>query len=303
MKFELLVLGTNAAIPTNGGITSAQLLNINENLFLLDCGEGTQLKLDFYKIKRNKITAIFISHLHGDHFFGLPGLLTSFGHFHRNKELQIFGPKGLKKFIDTTLATCQAHLGYELIISEVDTEKYQMIYENKDVVVFTIPLKHRIPTTGFLFREKKGPGNIRKEIIEKYQPSIQQILEIKDGKDLNLQDGNILLNKEIIAQQRPTRSYAYCTDTIYTEDIIPLIKGVDMLYHETTYLDDLQAEATERMHSTISDAARIANAAGVGKLLTGHYSSRYKNAEKFKDYGSKLFINTCVSREGDIHKL
>ena len=298
MKFEVLILGTNAALPLNNKITSAQVLNADEYLYLLDCGEGTQMKLEKYKVRKNKIKAIFISHLHGDHLFGLPGLLTSFGHYHRKDPLHIFGPEGITQYIRVILDTCQAFLGYEIRIVETDACTTQIIYSDQKIQVSTIPLKHRIPTNGYLIRQAERPFNLDGEKIRKYKLSIEQIKQVKAGKDIYLNDGTMMIWQDLTLSPVKQKAYAYCTDTVYDESIVPLIKGVDLLYHETTYLDDMNAEAQQRMHSTISDAAKIAELAGAGKLLTGHYSGRYLNTNVFLEAGKKLFEPTFLSYEG-----
>jgi ribonuclease Z len=298
MKFEVLILGTNAALPHNNKITSAQVLNADEYLYLLDCGEGTQMKLEKFKVRKNKIKAIFISHLHGDHFFGLPGLLTSFGHHHRKDPLHIFGPVGITRYVQVVLDTCQAFLGYDVRIVETDTATSQIIYTDQKIQVSTIPLKHRIPTNGYLIRQVERPYNLDGEKIKKYNLSIEQIRQIKDGKDIYLSEGNRLRWQDMTLTPVKQKAYAYCTDTVYDETIVALINGVDLLYHETTYLDDMSKEAQERMHSTISDAAKIAVLAGAGKLLTGHYSGRYLTTDDFLHAGKKLFEPTLLSYEG-----
>lgn len=298
MKFEVLVLGTNAALPVRDKITSAQIVNAGDNLYLLDCGEGTQMKLAKYRVKRNKIKAIFITHLHGDHLFGLPGLLTSLGHHHRKEKLFIFGPVGIARFVNVVLETCRAFLGYEIEVRETDTTIPQSIYKDNKINIRTIPLKHRVPTNGYLLTEEPRPYNIDVEKIKKYRLSVEQIKSVKAGNNLLLSDGTFLNWQELIIPPLKLRSYAYCTDTIYDESIVPMIEGVDLLYHETTYLDDMTSEAADRMHSTISEAAKIARLAGVNKLLTGHYSGRYDGLNAFLEAGKKIFKNTLIAEEG-----
>lgn len=298
MNFELTFLGTNSALPAHGRFPSAQVLTVQEQPFLIDCGEGTQARMLDYQVKRHKINQIFISHLHGDHVFGLIGLLTTLNLMGRENQLDIFSPQGLEEMIHVQLKACQAHLGFPIVFHVVDTTASQLIFENEAVAVYTIPLQHRVPTTGFLFREKERPRNIRSEKIEDYQLSISQILLAKDGKDIALEDGRVIPNQELTKAPPPPRSYAYCSDTLYTESILPYIKGVDLLYHESTFLHDAQRRAKETMHSTALEAATIAQKAGVKMLFLGHYSSRHKDVQVFEEEALRVFPHTIAAREG-----
>lgn len=297
MKFQVLVLGTNAALPLKGKITSAQILNADDNLYLLDCGEGTQMKIEQYRIKRNRIKAVFISHLHGDHCYGLPGLLTSLSHHHRKTPLHIFGPAGIRNFVEVVLECSNAYLGFEIHIHETDTTQHSKIFEDQHIEVFTIPLVHRVPTCGYLIRQRIRGRNLKEDAIREYHLTIPQIKQAKKGEDIQTAMG-IIPNAELTKDPQKPRSYAYCTDTVYHPEMIPLIKDVDVLYHETTYLDDLESEAAARMHSTISQAARIAVAANAGRLLAGHFSGRYADVRVFEQAGKALFANILAAEEG-----
>ncbi|MEM0992038.1 MAG: ribonuclease Z [Bacteroidota bacterium] len=298
MKFEVSILGTNAAIPAYDRMLSAQVFNNDNRIYLIDCGESTQLQLKKLKINKNKIRQIFISHLHGDHIFGLPGLITSFGLLGRDHPLEIFAPAGMKAWLEATFKYSYSGVPYELIITEVDPTIHQLIYEDQHVDVFTIPLEHRIPTCGYLFREKPVLPKIIPAQIEKYGLSIEAIKKIKyQGEDYVDQHGNVIPNSEMTTPPPYPRSYAYCSDTAYSERIIPWIEGVDLLYHESTYMQKHLANAIQSKHSTAIQAANIAAAAGVGQLLLGHYSSRYQNLLPLLEEAKSVFPNTFLAEE------
>lgn len=303
MSFTVTILGTNAAYPTQDSITSAQILNINEHLYLIDCGEGTQMKMQQYGVRRNRINAIFISHLHGDHLYGLPGVLTSFGHFQRSKPLSIFGPKGIKEYVEVTLRLSQAYIGFEIHIIEINDASLQKIYEDAYIDVYAFPLTHRIPTFGYRFTEKIGLSKIRPEKIEEYQLSYEDIKCIKKGQDLQLTNKNIIKNEELTYPKPKGRSFAYCSDTMYDENIIPYISNVDILYHEATYLEDMEEQAGERMHSTSTQAAKIAQKGDVGQLILGHFSTRYKPLDLFLTQSKSVFSDSHLGIEGHIFEI
>lgn len=299
MRFELTLLGTGAALPMPGRFTSAQVLNINESLCLIDCGEGTQMRLTEYQVRRSKIGQIFISHLHGDHFYGLMGLLTSFALNDRTQPLHIFSPAGLEEIIKVMLHyQGSGSIPYPLQFHVVDTTQYQLIFEDHQLEVYSIPLQHRIPTSGYLFREKQRPRNILPEKIELYQIPISEIKKIKAGADFQLPNGEIVLNAALTAEAPQPRAFAYCSDTRYTPEIIPYIKGVDILYHEATFLQTDEAIAHTHAHSTAEQAALLAKAAEVGQLVIGHFSARYKNATLFEQEARAIFSNTIGGVDG-----
>jgi len=302
MRFELTILGCNSAIPAYDRNPTAQVLNIQENLFLIDCGEGTQIQMSKFHIKRGKINQIFISHLHGDHVLGLVGLLNSYALGGRTTPIDLFGPKDLEEFVTTSMRLMQNHSTFPLHFHEVDTEHNQLVFENNLITVHSIPLKHRIPTTGYLFKEKAYPLNIRPEKITEHQIHYSHIKAIKAGADYN-DNGRIIPNAELTLPAMPTRSYAYCSDTMYKEDIIPIIKGVDLLYHETTFLHEELELAIRTQHSTARQAAQIAQQAKVGKLITGHYSSRYEDLEVVRVEASQVFSNTVIGKEGEVYSV
>jgi len=283
---------------------SAQVLNVQDKLYLIDCGEGTQMRLDEYEIRKSRIRQIFISHLHGDHIYGLIGLLTSFGLLGRDKSMDIFAPYGLEDIIYTNLKYVGGAFPFPVHFHVLDTSQHQRIFESKTVEVFTIPLEHRVQTCGFLFREKERPRNILPEKIQEYQIPFEKIPGIKeDGDDFMMEDGRTIPNAELTRDPVPPRSFAYCSDTLYTEDILPIIQGVDLLYHETTYCHDKLEEAQAAFHTTALQAATLAKKAGVGKLITGHYSARYPTAAPIVEEARRVFPNALAGVEGRTYEV
>jgi len=271
---------------------------------MIDCGEGTQTRLsDFNITRRERIEQIFISHLHGDHIFGLPGLLTSFSLNNRKKALTIYSPAGLQEMIEAIFKYSHSHLSYELNFVVVPTDKSIQVFENKDITVKTIPLNHRIPATGYLFEEKEKMRNIRPEKIKEYNIHYSKINDIKRGGDFITEDGKVISHEELTCAPAPPCSFAFCSDTTYQESIVPIIKGVDLLYHETTYMDDARESAAKYGHSTAKEAATIAKMAGVGKLICGHYSSRYPKLEALEAEAKEVFKNSELGLEGRIFKI
>ncbi|HXH18464.1 MAG TPA: ribonuclease Z [Chitinophagales bacterium] len=299
MPFEITILGSNSALPAHGRHPTSQILNVHDRLFLIDCGEGTQMLLEKYKIRHGRIEHIFISHLHGDHFFGLIGLITSYHLNHREKPLTIFCPKGLDEIIHLQLKYSDTHLRYPLSFEFFIPQSGAVIFENDFMRVETLKLKHRIPCAGFVFREKLPPEkNIKPEAIDEYHLSIQQIHEIKKGKDLLLPTGKIVKNEELTVKPHRPRVYAYCTDTAYDESIAPYILGADLLYHEATFDKSEEMRAKETFHSTTRQAAMIAKKAQVKKLLLGHFSARYKTLDDLLSEAREVFPHSELAREG-----
>jgi ribonuclease Z len=303
MIFTVTILGSNSAIPALRRNPTAQLVNHNERFFLLDCAEGTQLQLRKNKLKVQRINHIFISHLHGDHFFGLIGLISTMHLLGRNKDLHIYGPPQLEEILQLQLDASETELIYPMIFHPIQAEKREVIYEDEKLKVSTIPLKHRIPTCGFLFQEKQGKRKLKKEKIKKLNIAPEQFLQIKDGADFIDTGGTIIKNIELTNDPDPIRSYAYCSDTAYFEDIIPLIKGADLLYHETTFMDDRAQAATDKFHSTTIEAATIAKKAGVKKLIIGHFSNRYDNPEILQNEARTIFPNTETATDGKVFEI
>lgn len=298
MALELTVLGCNAAMPAHGRITSAQVLKSNNHLYLIDCGEGTQIRFNEYKIKRNKIQVICISHLHGDHIYGLPGVLSSYFYFSRATKLCIIGPKGIKQFVEAFMDTSNLQLGFEIEFVEHTASILSKVFENTDLDIYAFPLKHRIPTNGYLFKEKTPNKNIDKTKIQKYNLTVEEILQFKSGADVIRENGQLIREADVMIQKTKAKSYAYCSDTIYDPDVIPFVKDVDLLYHESTYLHELAEKAKERMHSTSLEAAEIARAAKVKKLLLGHFSGVYRKPQALGDEAKTVFENTVTAYDG-----
>lgn len=302
MKFAVTILGVNAAVPAFGRFPTAQVLQVHNHFFLLDCGEGAQMRLSDFHVPRQKIHQIFISHLHGDHVFGLPGLLFSFDLMGRHEPLDIYSPAGLADMVMAQLRP-GVSLSFPIHFHAIDTTKNTLVFENPTVTVESVPLKHGIPTVGFIFREKPRPLNIRPEKISEHQLSYVQIKAAKAGQDISLENGQTIQNSELTLPPAKLRSYAFITDTLCDLDLLPNIQGVDMLYHDTTFCHDLLETAILTKHSTARQAAELAVSAGIGKLITGHYSSRYRELGVFLEEATPIFPNTELGLEGMTYEI
>jgi ribonuclease Z len=298
MEFSFTPLGISAAQPAYGRGLAAHVFRAEPELYLIDCGEGTQFQLNKYGIKRHRIGHIFISHLHGDHFFGLIGLLTSMGMNDRREPLTVHAPPGLEQLIRFQLEVTGTDLSYPLSFHELRTDGLHRILETRRLEVFSFPLHHRTPTAGFLFREKPVPRNIRPEVIDQYTLDFEQIREIKAGADLELPDGRLVSNRELTLPPYRQRSLAYCSDTAYFEEMIPHMRGVDLLYHESTFREEDAELAAQTFHSTARQAAQIAQQAGVGQLLLGHFSARYPDARVLLEEARAVFPAAQLAEEG-----
>lgn len=298
VNFEVLILGSSSATPMFGRNPSAQILRADEQLILIDCGEGTQMQLSRFGIKANRINHIFISHLHGDHYLGLIGLISSMNLMGRKKDLKLYGPKGLDEILDIQFKYSDTQLNFKLHFVETNPDTAEMIYENQEFKVTTFPLEHRIPCTGFLFQEKASRAKIDVEKVKKYQVPVQYLPLIKDKNDYQAPDGRIIPWQELTLPMKPTRSYAYCSDTRANPSYLPYIKQVDMLYHEATFLHDMLERANETYHTTAHQAGEIAHYSQVKTLLIGHFSARYREIEVLKVEASKEFSNTHLAIEG-----
>lgn len=298
IKFKLTILGTNAAVPAFGRITSTQALEIGNQVIIIDCGEACQIRLKEYKIKTSKINLICISHLHGDHVFGLPGLISSFSNNGRKDELTIIGPKGIKAFIDDILKHTSSHLSYPIIFKELDHSKGSInIYGSESFEISAFPMDHRITTYGYRFDEKMKAFNVKKDAIKDYDLSVEEIKLIKQGADIK-RENVVIRNKDLVREKPMPRSYAYCSDTAYNPDMAKHIYECQYLYHETTYENALSDLAAERKHSTTTEAASIAKAAKVGHLITGHYSGRYRTVNHLAEEARTIFENVTAGYDG-----
>jgi ribonuclease Z len=272
-------------------------------LFLIDCAEGTQVQLRKNKVKFSAINHIFISHLHGDHFYGLIGLISTFNLLNRNNPLTVYGPEGIKEIIKLQLKLSNSWPQYELNFIELTSSQSEIIFEDDKVMVSTIPLQHRVYTNGFLFQEKPKERKLNINKVLEYNIDKCYYQNIKNGKDITLDDGRVIANLELTFDPPAPKSYAYCSDTMYNEEIIPIINEVDVLYHETTFLDSEAHLAQKTMHSTAKEAALIALKANVKKLILGHYSTRYDSIDRFKSEAQEVFKNVLLADDGVIFEL
>ncbi|HEY5462509.1 MAG TPA: ribonuclease Z [Hanamia sp.] len=290
------ILGNNSAVPAHNRHPTSQVLQTADHLMLIDCGEGTQMQMRLYKIRRSRINHIFISHLHGDHYFGLIGLLNSLALNNRTDDLHIYAPAKLQSIIEIQMDAAGANLPYTLYFHNL--EKEEIIFEDKKLSVECFQVKHRIECWGFIFREKKNPRKINMVQVKKYKVPNSFFENLHQGEDFVNAKNELIKNKLLTIAVEPPKSYAYCADTAYFESICEKIKGVDMVYHETTYLSDLEEKAISRFHSTSKQAATVAKNAGAKKLLMGHFSSIYDSLEKFKEEARVIFENSEIAEEG-----
>ena len=297
---KLTILGCYAATPRTFTNPTSQILEIKNRLFLIDCGEGTQVQLRKNKIKFSKINHVFISHLHGDHFFGLIGLVSTFSLLGRTTELHIHGPKGIKEIITMQLRLSNSWTNYDLIFHELHSKESEIIYEDDKVLVKTIPLHHRVYTNGFLFQEKVGARKLNADAVQDYEIESCYYQNIKNGKDIMLEDGRLIENDKLTFAPVPAKSYAFCSDTAYHEGIIPIIQNADVLYHEATFLQSEENLALKTLHSTAKEAATIALKSNVKQLILGHYSTRYENIEMFKQEAETIFSEVLLADDGKI---
>ncbi len=298
--FRVHILGCGSALPTLHHNASAQVVEIRGKLFLVDCGEGTQVQLRRSRLRFTKISAVFITHLHGDHCFGLIGMLSTFGLLGRTARLAIYAPAALEDMLKQQMQLFCHDFDYEVDFHAVDTSQQQIIYEDRSLTVESIPLEHRMPCCGYLFREKPSMPHIRRDMIDFYQIPTSQINNIKAGADWTTPDGEVVKNERLVEPADPTRSYAYCSDTRYIPTLPSRIKGVSTLYHESTYGEDNLLMAQKYYHSTARQAALVAREAGVGQLLLGHYSSRYEDEQVLLREAREVFENTHLTDENAV---
>ena len=298
MKFEVTILGSSSATPIYNRNPTSQALNINERLYLIDCGEGTQQQMLRFDIKASRIDHIFISHLHGDHYLGLVGLLSSMHLNGRKKELKLFGPEHLLEIINLQLKYSETTIQYPIEFTATNADRVEIIVDNEDVTVETIPLDHRIACTGFLFREKKRQRKLLKDKLEELQVPVQYYTALKKGKDYIAEDGTLYKNDTLTIDSEQPKAYAYCSDTIYNPQYFQQINNVNLLYHEATFLHNMLDRAGETFHTTALQAGQIAAQTQAKKLLIGHFSARYKNLDELLDEAKSVFPATELAIEG-----
>ena len=303
MSFRVTILGSNSAIPTTKRKPTAQLLNVAERFLLIDCGEGTQMQLRKYKIKMQRISHVFISHLHGDHYFGLIGLISTMHLLGRKKELHVYADPQLKEIIMIQLEASKTELAYPLFFHPLDYKNLKLLFEDEKIQVKSFPLKHSIACCGFLVEERQLERRMISEAIMEHKIPVNCIPGIKAGGDFTKSDGTIISHWELTKSAHRARSYAFCSDTAYSEDIVPIIQGVDLLYHEATFKNDLQDRAAYTFHSTTGQAAEIAKLAEVRRLVVGHYSQRYNDLSCLLNEVQEVFPNAELAEEGKIFEI
>ena len=296
-KFEVNILGCGSALPTSRHYSSSQVVNIREKLFMIDCGEGAQLQLRRSKLKFTRLNHIFISHLHGDHCFGLMGLISTFGLLGRTATLHIYAHEDLEKLLAPQLEYFCKGMTYEVAFHSIHPNQAEVINDDRSVSVTTIPLKHRIPTCGFLFQEKQTPNHIIRDMVDFYRVPVFELNRIKNGEDYVTPDGTVVPNHRLTTPSDPPRSYAYCSDTAYLKSIVPQIKGVDLLFHEGTFAQCDAARAKETYHTTAAQAAEIALEAEAKQLVIGHFSARYEDESILLKEAQAIFPSTLLAKE------
>ena len=302
-KFEINILGCGSALPTTRHYASSQVVNIREKLFMIDCGEGAQTQLRRNNLHFSRLSNIFISHIHGDHCFGLIGLISTFNLLGRTNNLHIHAPKELEEILNALVKTFCKELGFEIIFHSINPNLHQVIYEDRSVTIWSIPLRHRIACSGFLFCEKQTLPHIVRKNIDYYNIPFFAINDIKEGADWEMPDGRIIPNDRLTMPALPARKYAYCSDTYYLPELHKLVEGVDLLFHEATFASDEKKRAKETFHSTATQAATVARDAKVKQLIIGHYSARYTNEQILLEEAKEVFPNTILAEENLIISL
>lgn len=295
--FKVYILGCGSALPTLRHYASSQVVELRGKQFMVDCGEATQMQLRRSRIRFTKLNHVFISHLHGDHCFGLIGMISTFGMLGRTAPLHVYADAALGPMLDAQLKLFCNGLDYEVVFHPVDTTKHEVVYDDRSLTVTTLPLKHRVPCCGYLFREKPTLPHIRREMLDVYNIPISQINNIKNGMDWTTADGTVVPNSRLVTPADPARSYAYCSDTIYMPELHKLVEGVSTLYHESTYGSDNEENARKYCHSTAAQAATVARYAKVGRLILGHYSARYEDETVLLNEAKAIFQNAVLAEE------
>ena len=296
-KFEVNILGCGSALPTTRHQATSQVVNIREKLFMIDCGEGTQVQLRRSRLRFGRLNHIFISHLHGDHCFGLIGLISTFAMLERTAALHVYAHADLQPILEQQMDYFCKGMSYRVVFHPINPKEKKIIYEDRSVTVETVPLKHRMPTCGFIFREKPTPRHIKRDMIDFYEIPLCMINRIKNGEDYVLDDGTIVPNERLTEPSDPARTYAYCSDTAFLPQIVEQVKGADLLFHEATFAESELLRAQQTLHSTASQAATIASKAGVKRLVIGHYSARYEDESVLLEEAKAVFENTMLAQE------
>lgn len=302
-KATLTILGCGSALPTRKNFPTSQLLEIRDKQFLIDCGEGTQIRMRQMGVKMNRLGHVFISHLHGDHCFGLIGLISSFGMLNRTADLHLHAHPDLEQLLSPQLEYFCTDLPFKIVFHAINPRKHELIFEDRSVQVFSIPLKHRVPCCGFLFEEKPRDRHIIRDMIDFYNIPTWRIPKIKQGEDFVTEEGELIPNATLTTASETPKRYAYCSDTAYSEKIIPIIQGVDCLYHEATFMEDELLRAKQTQHSTAKQAAEIAKLANVQKLIIGHYSARYLHQNELLKEAQAVFENTILGEDMTVYDI
>jgi len=298
LPFTVTILGSSSALPTSQRFPTSQVVSLNNQPYLIDCGEGTQIQLRKYKARIGKLNHIFISHLHGDHIFGLPGLLSTLSLLGRKNDLHIYAHSPLQEILNCHTAFFRSEMDFRVVFHPLNFKRPQVIFENKKIKVESFPLKHRVPCCGFRFSEQPKLPHLRKDKLEEFDIPLRERVKIKEGSDFMLPDGRVIPNAELTLPAEKPRSYAFCTDTIYHEPALKSISGVDLLYHEATFANDLEDWAHKTYHSTAGEAATMAQQANARKLILGHFSARYNDIQPLVDDARSIFPESYPAEDG-----
>ena len=299
-EFNINILGCGSALPTTRHLATSQIVDLRDKLYMIDCGEGTQVQMRRMRVRFGRLAHIFISHLHGDHCFGLPGLISTLGMLGRTGELVVHGPKEVETYLRPVMDLFCRGMEFEVRFNPVDTRSHSLVMEDRSLSVYSIPLKHRIPTCGYLFAEKPKEAHIIREMTDFYQVPVRCMKDITQGQDYVTPEGEVVPNSRLTRPAAPPKRYAFCSDTAYNRSIIPIIEGADLLYHEATFAECDLARAKETFHSTARQAAEIARDAHVKRLVIGHYSARYEDLSELHREAEAVFPGTILGNEGTV---
>ena len=299
-EFNINILGCGSALPTTRHLATSQIVDLRDKLYMIDCGEGTQVQMRRMRVRFGRLAHIFISHLHGDHCFGLPGLISTLGMLGRTGELVVHGPKEVETYLRPMMDLFCRGMEFEVRFNPVDTRSHSLVMEDRSLSVYSIPLKHRIPTCGYLFAEKPKQAHIIREMTDLYQVPVRCMKDIKQGQDYVTPEGEVIPNSRLTRPAAPPKRYAFCSDTAYNRSIIPIIEGADLLYHEATFAECDLVRAKETFHSTARQAAEIARDAHVKRLVIGHYSARYEDLSELHREAEAVFPGTILGNEGTV---